>query len=79
MTEDEFVRSAQADGIRSDAYDLDGSGDRNECYVLTQVDGAWLVFYGERGLQKGLRRFVTQGAALGHLLATLRDDPTTRS
>ncbi len=78
MTVDEFVRVAQAEGIRPDAYDVDGRGDRNECHVLTQVDGAWVVFYGERGQETGLRRFATESDALDHLLATLRADPTTR-
>ncbi len=79
MTKDEFVRLARVAGVRPAAYDLDGSGDRNECYLLTRVDDAWVVFYGERGLETGVRRFVTQGEALDHLLATLRADPTTRS
>lgn len=78
MTGDEFTRVARAEGIRPDAYDLDGSSDRNECYVVTKADDGWVVFYGERGLETGLRRFVTQGEALDHLLATLRADPTTR-
>ena len=79
MAKDEFVRLAQVAGVRPAAYDLDGSGDRNERYVLTRADHAWVVFDGERGVETGVRRFVTQGEALDHLLATLRADPTTRS
>jgi hypothetical protein len=39
---------------------------------------SWSVYYSERGLETGRRRFTSQSDALRHLLETLKNDPSTR-
>ena len=76
MTREEFLQAVRSSNIRSDAFRLSGQG--NECYVLTDRAGGWVVHYAERGLETGVRHFLTESAALEHLLKELRSDPTTR-
>ena len=74
MTRDQFLDAVRSFGIRRDAYSLDGAGD--ECYVAAGHGDHWDVYYSERGLQTGLRRFDAEAAALDDLLARLRADPS---
>lgn len=76
MTKAEFLEAAKANGIRLDAFNLDGQGD--ECYVLADREGRWDVYYSERGLEARVRHFSTESAALDYLLEALRADPSTK-
>ena len=68
---------AKQEGIRDDAYSLDG-GLPSERYVLEITEGGWHVYYSERGLRTGIRRFETESEACEYLFETLLADPTTR-
>ena len=63
--------------IRPDAYDLDGH-DGNESYVLKKEHLGWDVYYSERGLKTGLKKFGTESSACAYLLQVLLDDPNAR-
>lgn len=76
MTKDEFYQAVRSEGIRPDAFDLDGQ--RDETYVLTDREGRWDVYYRERGSEAGARQFTTEAAALEYLLQTLRGDTSTK-
>ena len=60
------------------AYDIDYQAVADEAYVLEPSDGSFAVFYSERGLRRGERRFDTEDQACHHLLDLLLRDPTTR-
>jgi hypothetical protein len=64
-------------GIRPDAYNLEGEA-CNECYVLRYEDGAWVVFYSERGYRRDPRSFGSEAAACEHMLNILLQDSLTR-
>ena len=78
MNRGAFMSAVRASDVRSDAFDIDGSSNRNECYVLAPVHDAWVVFYAERGVERDRRRFDLEEEALDDLLATLLADPSTR-
>lgn len=59
------------------AYDLTGHA-RDETYVLESAGGTWTVFFSERGLRTGERRFDHEDDACRHLLDLLLRDRTTR-
>jgi hypothetical protein len=65
------------ENVAADAYDLDGDG-ADEPYVLERSGGGFAVFYSERGLRTGERRFGTEAEACRHLLDLLLRDRTTR-
>jgi hypothetical protein len=77
MNKSELGTALQAAGIRPDAYDLSGEG-KNETYVLREESFGWSVFYSERGTQQDRRTFGSEAEACECLLATARNDPTTR-
>jgi hypothetical protein len=68
---------AKQEGIRDDAYSLDG-GLPSERYALEIAEGGWHVYFSERGLRTGIKRFETESEACEYLLETLLADPTTR-
>lgn len=70
----EFLDS---ENVRRDAYSLDESW-CSECYRLEQVGSAWAVYYAERGLRSGERRFESEDDACDYLLNRLLSDPSTR-
>jgi hypothetical protein len=76
MTREDFLRAISDAKIRSNAFNLNSDGD--ECYVLAYKGGSWSVYYSERGLETEKRHFSSEGAALGYLLGTLKNDPSTR-
>lgn len=76
MNRAELRSTLEAEGIRSDAYDLSGAGE-NEAYVLREEPSGWCVFYRERGRQQDVRSFETEAEACECLFARLRSDPTT--
>ena len=78
MNRQELRKLLEAEGIRSNAYDLDG-GNPNERYVLSGSDTSWSVYYSERGLESGWRPFASEETACEYLLKLLREDPTTKT
>jgi len=66
-----------AEHIRDDAYDL-GGGNLPEAYTLSEANGTWFVYYSERGLETGKRKFSGEDEACQYLLRILKNDPTTR-
>jgi hypothetical protein len=78
MNRQELQSILRAEGIRSDAYDLEG-GHLNECYVLANYDPIWSVYYSERGQEIDLRQFSSEEEACEYQLKLLRDDPTTKA
>jgi hypothetical protein len=66
----------EAEGVRDDAYSLDG--DRDESMCLEPITGGWAVYYSERGLRSGERRFATEDEACQFLAARLLADPSNR-
>jgi hypothetical protein len=59
------------------AYVLTG-GHPSEAYVLDDRKSHWVVYYSERGLETGLRRFADEDHACRYLLGLLLSDVSTR-
>lgn len=78
MAISEVLMWLKAANIRPDAYDLSG-GSVDEAYVLRPCGFGWEVFYSERGLQTGLRRFAAEDAACDYFRSLISGDPTTRA
>lgn len=76
MNIEELLDALNREGINPNAYTLDG-GHPPERYVLDSRAGRWAVYYSERGLEQGLREFLTESEACEALLQTLREDTTT--
>jgi hypothetical protein len=66
----------EAESVRDDAYSLDGECDESMC--LEPVTRGWAVYYSERGLRSGERRFATEDEACQFLAARLLADPSNR-
>ena len=75
MNRQELETILHAEGISEDAYSLEG-GLPSERLCLAAEGGGWVVYYSERGIRSGLRRFSTESAACQYLLNELRDDPS---
>jgi hypothetical protein len=70
----------QLETLRIDptAYDLSG-GFPNERLVLNQEqDGAWEVYYSERGQKSGLRIFNSEESAIQYFLDVILHDSAVR-
>jgi hypothetical protein len=78
MTRDEFMVAVVNQRICSGAFSLGDEG-KDECYVLSGNGSNWSVYYSERGLKTQRMSFVSESDALGHLLTTLNNDPSTKS
>jgi len=52
----ELQRKLDSEGIRSDAYSLNG-GFPNEAFCLAKENGKWEIYYSERGNKSGLKIF----------------------
>ena len=77
MDKETLLQDLRKEGIREDAFDLDGRH-LSETYTLSESCGRWLVYYSERGLEAGKKEFATQSEACEYLLNLLKNDPTTR-
>jgi hypothetical protein len=77
MNKQQLLQAIRKEGIREDAFDLDG-GHFSETYTLPESYGRWFVYYGERGVESGRKEFATQSQACEYLLNLLKNDPTTR-
>lgn len=78
MNRDKVREVARAEGIRPDAYSLDG-GDHEDRYVLAIETGGWSVYFVERGERTDVTHFETEEEACDHLLSLLLRDSTTRT
>ena len=67
----------EAEGIRTDTYDLGGTT-CEECLRLERATDGWVVYYAERGLRTNERFFSTEAEACSYLAERLLRDPTTR-
>lgn len=63
-----------AEGVRTDAYSIDGL-ERDESLCLKVAAGGWVVFYSERGLRSGEKLFETEDDACNFLAMHLLADP----
>ena len=77
MNKQQLLQAIRKEGIREDAFDLDG-GHLSETYTLSESYGRWLVYYSEKGLESVKKEFNTQSQACEYLLNLLKKDPTTR-
>ena len=78
MRVDELRNVLKQEGVREDAFSLEG-GTPDERYVLSRgASGTWSVYYSERGIRTSVKEFRTEEDACDHLLRTLLSDPTTR-
>jgi len=66
-----------AEHVRADAYSIDGSV-KDEALCLVAGAGGWFVFYSERGLRSGERKFETEDDACDFLARRLLADPSNR-
>jgi len=77
MNRQELREALCKEGIRQDAYDLDGRH-LSETYTLGEAYGRWFVYYSEHGLETGRREFNSEAEACEYFLQELKKDPTTR-
>jgi hypothetical protein len=79
MTRETLEQILRREGVRQDAYSLEG-GLPDERYCLDHSSQeTWTVYYSERGLRTGERRFESEADACEYLLDLILRDPTTRS
>ncbi len=64
-------------GIRKDAWSID-EGFSDETYKLEQDNDGWSVYYSERGIKRGLKKFSTESEACDYFLKTVTNDSTTQ-
>ncbi len=77
MNRQELAEVLRAERIQKDAYDLEG-GHLPETYTLGGANGAWFVYYSERGSESGRKDFSIESEACEYFLKLIRSDPTTR-
>jgi hypothetical protein len=77
MMKEELRRKLRAEGIRDDAYDVDGEL-VDERYVLQRQGDSWVVYYSERGLRSHETSFRSEDEACAYLYERLQRDPTTK-
>jgi hypothetical protein len=79
MNVQELAEILRNEGFRESAYSLHATFVQpDEALCLRNEDGAWQVFYSERGLKTGKIDFSSEAEACMHLLAQMRADPTTK-
>lgn len=77
MNRAELRETLDADGIRPDAYSLEG-GLYEDRLCIDEDYGVWEVYYVERGKRWNQRRFDTEDEACRYLLDLLRQDRSAR-
>lgn len=77
MDRAELRNTLDQEGIRPDAYSLEG-GLYEDRLCIDEVYGQWLVYYVERGKRWDERTFSTEDEACRHLLELLRNDRSAR-
>ena len=78
MNKQDLELRLRQEGFRAECYRLDGTLPSYEGYVLTEVHGAWLVEYFERGQTTLLARFASEDAACADFYARLAKDTVVR-
>lgn len=73
LTRVEFLQAIREMKISSGSYSLDKKED--ECYNLLKFHHMWKVYYGERGLETGMKCFHSESDALEYLFNILSSDP----
>jgi hypothetical protein len=76
MNKSELKLKLEELGIRQDAYAWEGVP--NERYVLSEGGNEWEVYYSERGMKTGLRRFSDENNACEYFLSLLSADKSTK-
>ena len=76
MNDEQKQQALRAQGIRDDAYSLNGP--RDEAYCLEASGGRWRVYYRERGLKSGQKDFREKLEAFDYLESLLASDPTAQ-
>ena len=66
-----------AERVRLDSFSIDGS-EKDESLCLQIVEGGWAVYYAERGLRSGERRFHTEDEACDFMARRLLADEGNR-
>jgi hypothetical protein len=79
MTKDTLRALLDHEGVRRDAYCLDGETPEYEALCLDGSGDAWTVYYFERGLHTGERAFTSEDEACQYLADRLLSDPSTRA
>lgn len=77
MNRDELIDKLNTAGVRRDSYNLNGES-VDEAYVVSRDSTDWIVYYSERGLRSGVRKFPTESAAFDDVYVRLCKDPTVR-
>lgn len=77
MNEKQMQQALLEQGIRKDAYSLNGP--RDEAYCLKATGGQRSVYYCERGLKSGARTFTKKSDAYDYPQSLLASDPTAQS
>jgi hypothetical protein len=72
MKKSELKRKLIEEGFPRNMYSLDG-GLPNEAYCLAEEKRFWEVYYSERGIKSGLRRFKTEEQACDTFYELIRD------
>ncbi len=79
LTKAELEQILEREGIREDAYSLEG-GLRDERYCLDHASPeVWTVYHSERGACTQERSFNSESEACTYLYELIMSDPTTRS
>ena len=68
MTAGDLAALFRRHGVPEHYYCLDGGLGAGECYGLEPADGAWLVYYSERGHKNALDRVASEDAACRRLI-----------
>jgi hypothetical protein len=77
MNRRELLETLRKEGIRDDAYNLDG-GYADETLTLSEANGRWCIYYCEHGTETGKKEFATETEACGYLLNELRRHSSAR-
>lgn len=71
MNKNDLREKLQQEGIRPDAYCLNG-GLPNESYCLNESNNQWEVYYSERGNKSGLKVFDNENDACQYLYQQIK-------
>lgn len=85
MNKAELVTALLERGVDPNAFDVDERRNATEIYVLQRRERGlisepdfWVTFYGERGIERGLRHFPSEAEACQYFLEWVAGDPTTQ-
>lgn len=76
MNAEQLRRELDDNGVRPDAYSLDGRSE--EAYCLDRSADKWSVYYYERGIESGKKTFACESDACAYLLRLLLKDPSAK-